>query len=216
MTFVVGRCYDEAVQEWFRCCSHTLSKKYRVDESYFHIGVGSCREEMQTVFVSHNIFTGLLDLMKMLEISNFDSPIQMMYALGQYENELLYKAKNEIVPVFFSGNEISKYLRHILVCKFCYKYLYPFLKLLDICVTNTRLYHRAFFSDGDFTNCLGIAMVQYVIDADFDKLRFDVSIKKYDIAKNNNHYPFYKSVDVCNTSIIPFMNRFVFSFIYGR
>ena len=75
---------------------------------------------------------GLRNLMSTLLLGELVNPAQMIYALGQYEDDLVYKTKN--MPLHYNGNELRKYLEHILVCNYCYKYLYPFFKLLELSI----------------------------------------------------------------------------------
>jgi hypothetical protein len=71
-----------------RCQSHTVAERYLFDETYFHVGCAPCLNDMQYIFANHNIFMSLANMMKMMENSNFDNLADMMYALGQYEEEL--------------------------------------------------------------------------------------------------------------------------------
>ena len=92
----------------------------------------------QHIIATTSIYAGVQNLMLTLLSAEFVNPAQMVYALGQYESYIVYKTKTEECQ--YSGNELSKYLQHILVCNYCYKYLYPFFKLLDLCITDTQPY----------------------------------------------------------------------------
>lgn len=115
-----------------RCQSFTLDEKYCVDETYFHVGCGPCNKQLQHIIAVCSVYTGLRNLMSTLLLGEFVNPAQMIYALGQYEDDLVYKTKN--MPLHYNGNELRKYLEHILVCNYCYKYLYPFFKLLELSI----------------------------------------------------------------------------------
>jgi hypothetical protein len=58
----------------------------------------------------------------------------------------------------------------------------------------------------DFENMIGIPIYEYVVDADFDRLCHNAF---YGINRGDT------SLNICEMFIKPFMDRFVFAFIYS-
>jgi hypothetical protein len=157
-----------------RCQSLLLEPQYLVDETYFHVGCGPCREStadvMVEIFAGLSIHVGIRNLMMMLKQNIFLNSAEMLYAAGRYEPVLAYY-KQPIVEgkptkVTFKGSEIKSYLAHILVCK----YLFDFLALLDQSVEH-HPYPQHTEVANDRLNNEGIPIYEYVLDADFDVLR---------------------------------------------
>jgi hypothetical protein len=72
----------------------SLNKQYLVDETYFHVGSGACRDRnddvMVEIFAGLPIHVGIRNLMAMLEKYDFMNPAEMLYAMGRYEPLLCY------------------------------------------------------------------------------------------------------------------------------
>jgi hypothetical protein len=127
-----------------RCQSLSLEPHYLVDETYFHV--------------------------KMIVQNDFMNAAEMLYGVGRYEPTLIYYTQTND-QVLKKGSEIKGYLAHILVCKRCNKYLLDFLQMLDQSVAH-HPYPQHTEVSKDRLNDEGIPIFEYVLDADFDVLRY--------------------------------------------
>ena len=176
--------------QMIRCQSLNLQQEYYVDKTFFHVGCGPCnpQDAMIEVFAATTLYTSLLTLMTYLETGLYVNLSEMVCALGRSNECLHYYTKvrvkkkvvekdevieKEIVEYHLeslSGINVRKYLAHILVCKKCYRYIHDFLCLLDQCVEHHPFpAHREVANDG--WNSLGVPILRFVLDADFDALR---------------------------------------------
>ena len=158
-----------------RCQSLMLEPQYLVDETFFHVGCGPCREDdgnvMVQIFAGLPLHVGICNLMTMIEKHDFMNPAEMLYAVGRYEPNLAYfRTPGEDGKVMRKGSDIKGFLAHILVCTQCHKYLFDFLTLLDQSVAH-HPYPEHTEVAKDRLNSMGIPVFEYVLDADFDVLR---------------------------------------------
>ncbi|CAB3997275.1 Hypothetical predicted protein [Paramuricea clavata] len=77
-----------------RCQSLCLEPNYMVDETYFHVGCGPCRESttdvMVEIFADLPLQIGSRNLALKLQHYSFLNAAQMLYAVGRYEPVLAY------------------------------------------------------------------------------------------------------------------------------
>ncbi|CAB3976762.1 Hypothetical predicted protein [Paramuricea clavata] len=164
-----------------RCQSLTVSDKYYVDKHYFHVGCGDCNEDNSQieVFAATHLYVGLKSIMRYFNTGLYVNMGEMLMVLDCndenlkfYHKEVRYEESSIIViytPVEKKGTYIRKYLAHIVVCKKCIRYLQDFLTLLDQSVENHPFsaYDEV---DCDGYNHLGLPVLRYILDADFDSL----------------------------------------------
>ena len=124
-----------------RCQSMNIEDFYLVDKTFFHVGCGSCTvksSESVFIFASLPVYLGIRNVMLMMEKYSFLNAGEMIFALSSNKTKLKYHNVDDDEAVYLKGNHVRMYFSHIIICKFCYRYLYDFLNLLNEAVAITR------------------------------------------------------------------------------
>ncbi|CAB3997398.1 Hypothetical predicted protein [Paramuricea clavata] len=136
-----------------RCQSLTVSDKYYVDKHYFHVGSGDCDEDNSEieVFAATHLYVGLKSIMHYFNTGLYVNMGEMLMALDCNEENLKFYHKE----VRYEESSITV--------------IYTPVEKKDQSVENHP------FSSYDELDCdgynhLGLPVLRYVLDADFDSL----------------------------------------------
>ena len=162
-----------------RCQSHSISSKFFVDQYYFHVGCGPCRQEISTVIADFPMFVGIKQLALALQDESVTKNAEMLLCLLVGERgiemklEKIQKDNTAKEVCVFNSPYICNMLKHILMCKKCNNNLRKFLSVLEQCLCNKL---NPFNDVDDEILCEfyyndKIPCNKYVIDGEFDEMR---------------------------------------------
>ena len=194
-----------------QCRTICIEPEYYLDKTFFHVGCGGCFEDIHVVYNDVSIYTGLKRLDEHMKEYESDVATNMLYVLGQYQQNLPYHflVAHEtgvfIEVCMYSGEHLKKFLIHILVCRICVKYLRPFLNLLYRCIISYNLPNEKRGVRETLERHNGIPCIRYILDGNFDI----INECAYNAVVKNLGPHEIKRADICKKCVDAFMFKHI-------
>ena len=181
----------------------SIDERYCKPESYFHIGVGQCKEEIHEVLADVGVFINGKQLYERTKLiaEPYGKVREVIYALSVRSS--IFKFGEELI----SGKLLRSIMKHLLVCCSCNIYVDKLIEMLcDVLVKYNPL--ATCMESNDIADVIidgAVPCFSYILDGDFVIMRRDA----YNAALKTLPKHSRKGVqNICDEIILPFFEKY--------